>query len=65
MRRGGLGLLLVLVVALLIAYLLMGHLRDRVTQEETGTPQSDPVQQAQQVVDLFNQQAQQAVGQSD
>ena len=63
MRRGGLGLLLVLVVALIIAYLLMGQMRDRAAPAETGAPQRDPVQQAQQVVDLYNQQAQQAVGQ--
>ena len=63
MRRGGLGLLLVLAAALIVAYLVMGQLGNRTSPAEAEAPQSDPVQQAQQVVDLLNQQTQQAEGQ--
>ncbi len=63
MKRGGLGLLALLIVALIVAWLVLGQMRDRAAPAETGTPQSDPVQQARQVVDLYNQHAQQAEGQ--
>ena len=63
MRRGGLGLLLVLAVALIAAYLMMGHMRAPAPAGELGTPESDPVQQAQSAVDQLNQHTQEAGGQ--
>lgn len=56
----GLALVIILVVALMIAFLVMKNLRSMGSGKETATQQESYIQQAQSVVDQINQAQQQA-----
>ena len=56
----GLALVVILVAALMIAFLVMKNLRSMGPEKETAVQQENYVQQAQSVVDQINQAQQQA-----
>ena len=60
-KGSGLALIIILVVALLIAFLVMKNLGRMGPEKEIAAEQENYVQQAQSVVDQINQAQQQAV----
>ena len=59
-KGSGLALVIILVVALMIAFLVMKNLGSMGPGKETATQQESYIQQAQSVVDQINQAQQQA-----